>query len=115
MLGISFLVWAWPLPDSVQERTVVAYQVPGRYAAWPANLGIWSWGNEILMGFQSGYFKRQTPEMHPIDHDRPAEDLLALSLDGGETWTSEHCPTSALETPVYSLAKYASQKSNRAW
>ncbi len=89
MLGISYLLWARPLPDTVQEHTVVVYQVPGRYAAWPANFGIWSWGDEILVGFQSGYFKRQTPEMHPIDHDRPAEDLLARSLDGGETWTTE--------------------------
>lgn len=92
VLGISFLLWGHPAPQSVNEHNVVVYQEAGRYAAWPANHGIWSWGNEILVGFQSGYFQRHTPELHPIDHDRPAEDLLARSLDGGETWTVEKHP-----------------------
>ena len=71
------------------EHTVVVYWKPGRYAAWPANHGIWSWGNEILVGFEVGYFKKRGSDAHPISHERPAEDLLARSLDGGETWTIE--------------------------
>lgn len=74
------------------EHTVLVYWKPGRYAAWPANHGIWSWGNEILVGFESGYFKRRGPDAHPISHTRPAVDLLARSRDGGETWSIEKHP-----------------------
>ncbi len=90
--GVGFFLWGHPAPPTVSEHNVVIYQVAGRYAAWPANHGIWSWGNEILVGFQSGYLQQHTPELHPIDHDHPAEDLLARSLDGGETWTIEKHP-----------------------
>ena len=27
------------------------YKEAGRYGGWPANHGIWSWGNEIVVGF----------------------------------------------------------------
>ena len=36
---------------------VEVYYEPGRYGGWPANHGIWSWGNQILVGFEIGYFK----------------------------------------------------------
>lgn len=92
LLGVGFLWGNLKAQPPVSEHTVVVYRKPGRYAAWPANYGIWSWGNEILVGFQSGYFKRLGPDRHPIDRDRPAEDLLARSLDGGKTWTIEKHP-----------------------
>ncbi|MGP8243672.1 MAG: sialidase family protein [Bryobacteraceae bacterium] len=72
-------------------RNVVVFKEAGRYGGWPANHGIWSWGNEILVGFEAGYFK-QSQERHSIDWDRPAEHLLARSLDGGQTWTIEKHP-----------------------
>ena len=31
------------------------YREKGRYAGWPANYGIWSWGDEIVVGFTLGY------------------------------------------------------------
>lgn len=67
---------------------VDVYKVAGRYGGWPANHGVWSWGNEILLGFESGYFK-DNQRGHSIDYTRPAEHLLARSLDGGETWSIE--------------------------
>lgn len=67
---------------------VVVYREPGRYGGWPANHGIWAWGNEILVGFEAGYFK-YNDKRHSIDWDRPAEHVLARSLDGGETWSIE--------------------------
>jgi hypothetical protein len=85
--------------DSARETTrpagrsvkhVVVYRQPGRFGGWPANHGIWSWGNEILVGFSAGYFKDHGPALHAIDHDRPEEHLLARSHDGGETWTIEN-------------------------
>jgi hypothetical protein len=69
---------------------VNVYAEPGRFGGWPANHGIWSWGNEILVGFSAGYFKDNGPDRHAIDHDRPEEHLLARSRDGGETWTIEN-------------------------
>ncbi len=69
-------------------RQVVVYQEPGRFAAWPANNGIWRWQEEILVGFTLGYYKADD-EGHSIDGDRPARAVLARSLDGGETWKME--------------------------
>lgn len=73
-------------PASVTHVDV--YNVAGRYGGWPANHGIWAWGNEILVGFEAGYFK-SNQRGHAIDYTRPAEHLLARSLDGGQTWTIE--------------------------
>jgi hypothetical protein len=61
----------------------------GRYGGWPANHGIWIWGNEILVGFSWGHLKLGDPERHPIDRERPEEHMLARSLDGGNTWKLE--------------------------
>jgi len=72
-----------------QVQNVNVYKVPGRYGGWPANHGIWQWGNEILVGFEAGYFKSNERGGHAIDYARPAEHLLARSLDGGATWTIE--------------------------
>jgi len=80
-----------PTQLSGSAHNVVVYREHDRYAAWPANHGIWSWGNEIVVGFESGYFKEQK-ERHSIDWDRPAEHLLARSVDDGETWTVERHP-----------------------
>ncbi|HZS53792.1 MAG TPA: sialidase family protein [Bryobacteraceae bacterium] len=70
-------------------KNVIVYRESGRYGGWPANHGIWQWGNEILVGFEAGYFK-YNEKRHSIDWDRPAKHLLARSLDGGETWHIEH-------------------------
>src|SRR5438105_472623 len=67
---------------------VVVYREPGRFAGWPANHGIWSWGDEILVGFSRGDYKDRGP-YHHIDHDRPEEFLLARSRDGGASWSVE--------------------------
>src|SRR5712675_1200874 len=73
-------------------RNVIVYQQPGRYGGWPANHGIWSWGNEILVGFSQTYYKQRTPDHHQVDADKPEEARLARSIDGGRTWTIEAPP-----------------------
>jgi hypothetical protein len=70
-------------------RHVKVYAEPGRFGGWPANHGLWSWGNEILVGFSCGYYQ-DLGDRHNIDRERPEEHLLARSLDGGETWTIEN-------------------------
>ncbi len=69
-------------------RHVVVYREPGRFAGWPANHGIWIWGDEILVGFSRGYYKDHG-ESHHIDREKPEEFVLARSKDGGETWAME--------------------------
>ncbi len=69
---------------------VFVYCQPGRFGGWPANHGIWAWGDEILVGFSAGYHQDRGPEVHNIDHDRPEEHLLARSRDGGRTWSIEN-------------------------
>ncbi|HLJ18443.1 MAG TPA: sialidase family protein [Bryobacteraceae bacterium] len=76
--------------DAPKHKLV--YREAGRFGGWPANHGIWSWGDEILVGFSAAYFKEQPPDRHQQDHDKPEEPRLARSLDGGETWTIEAPP-----------------------
>ncbi len=94
-LGLSL-----SLAAQTAEHSVVVYKQQARFAGWPANYGIWSWGNEILVGFESGSFQFRAPreQEHSIDFTRPSEHLLARSLDGGETWTIEK-PAGLLPPP----------------
>lgn len=68
---------------------VKVYYEPGMYGGWPANNGIWIWGNEILVGFTKDFYKDLGPEFHDIDREKAELHLLARSLDGGETWNIE--------------------------
>ena len=69
-------------------KQVVVYREAGRFAGWPANHGMWCWGNELLVGFSRGFHK-DLGERHNIDREKPEEFLLARSKDGGQTWTAE--------------------------
>lgn len=81
-------------------KHVDVFRVPGRFGGWPANHGIWCWGDVILVGFSAGYFKDNGPLLHAIDHDRPEEHLLARSRDGGETWAIERPAEQGALIPV---------------
>lgn len=98
MVVLALLVMA--LSVFAADRTVVIYHKPGRFAGWPANHGIWSWGNVIVVGFEAGYFHVRAPgeHEHSIEYRKPAEHLLARSLDGGETWAIEK-PAGLLPPP----------------
>ncbi len=67
---------------------VIVYKQPHRFGGWPANHGAWAWGNELLVGFEAGHFE-QKERGHAIDYSKPAEHVLARSLDGGLTWAIE--------------------------
>jgi hypothetical protein len=73
---------------SIAKQTTVYFQ-PGRFGGWPANHGIWAWGNEIVVGFSVGYYQDRGVGFHAIDHDKPERHVLARSLDGGDTWSLE--------------------------
>jgi len=68
---------------------VTVWREPGRYGGWPANHGIWSWGDEVLVGFTAGVLKTGDPTRHPIDRSAGEQHVLSRSLDGGRTWRLE--------------------------
>jgi len=66
-------------------KHTIVYADPKVYAGWPANHGAWQWGDEFLVGFLRGTYKRKS--MHNIAE--PFEKVQARSLDGGLTWNVE--------------------------
>ena len=69
-------------------KHVIVYQEAGKFCGWPANGGIWNWGNEIVVAFKQGVYKAN-PETHSIDRSRPQPRRMARSLDGGLSWEVE--------------------------
>ncbi|MBL9214509.1 MAG: exo-alpha-sialidase [Opitutaceae bacterium] len=100
LLGLAALLApaaiAGEQPSSVQH--VVVYHEPGRFGGWPANSGIWSWGDEIAVGFTRAWFLRQDDE-HSRDKAKPAVTAIARSRDGGVSWTIEEHPELAAGEP----------------
>ena len=82
-----------------KAKHVKVYAESGRFGGWPANHGLWSWGDEILVGFSAGYDK-ELGERHHIDREKPEEHLLARSKNGGETWTIENPSSVGALIPV---------------
>lgn len=70
-------------------KHLAVYKEKGRFAGWPANNGIWSWGDEIVVGFSLGYYKFNPTGGHAIDRNKPSTVRQARSRDGGLTWTIE--------------------------
>jgi hypothetical protein len=85
--------------NAIPVENHLVYYKPGRFGGWPANNGVWSWGNEILVGFSLGYHDPDTTGGHAIDGDKPDVNVLARSLDGGKTWTVED-PDNFVGDPV---------------
>jgi hypothetical protein len=89
---VILLSLAAPLAAADKTESIhhtVVYQQQGRFAGWPANQGIWSWDDEIVVGFSLGYYKKNPTGGHDIDSNRPGFTQQGRSLDGGETWTVE--------------------------
>ncbi len=90
-------------------RQVTIYREPGRYAGWPANYGIWSWDNEIVVGFTVGYHKSDAG-FHRRDRDKPFTAMQARSTDGGETWTLSETPCRLPGTGTLSANEHVQDK-----
>jgi hypothetical protein len=75
-------------------RHITVYAPQGQFAGWPANNGLWSWGNEILVGCSVGTFEAQ--KGHSVSG--PIHSVLLRSLEGGESWTAE-IPVGYLNDP----------------
>ncbi len=87
------LVLSAALALAADPRHIKVYEEAGRFGGWPANHGIWSWGNEILVGFSAAWFENKSADRHQANSDKPEEPRLARSMDGGATWTIEAPPS----------------------
>jgi len=79
---------AAPKLKPATQENVIVYKEAGRYGGWPANHGLWQWGDELVAGFTSTWYKQTTTD-HRIDRTKPSYEIQARSLDGGKTWKVE--------------------------
>ncbi len=64
----------------------IVFSEDSLFGGWPANHGIWTWDNEILVGFVLADHKEKTGHTYePLS----ASNKYARSKDGGQTWTIE--------------------------
>ena len=89
----TWLIFLFIASSLCAATHVTVYHEEGRYGGWPANHGIWSWGNEIVAGFSAAYYQKKAADVHQYDSSKPEEPRLARSLDGGESWTIEAPPS----------------------
>lgn len=65
------------------------YRRRGEFAGWPANYGLWSWGDEIVSMFARGRLGSPDGGLHLEDSSHPFTPAQARSTDGGRTWKTE--------------------------
>lgn len=80
---------AIPTVQPATKENITVFKEPGRYGGWPANHGLWQWGDELVAGFEVAWFKHATND-HAVDRSKPFENWQARSRDGGRTWTPEN-------------------------
>lgn len=71
-----------------RPQHVEVYRKAGEFAGWPANYGLWIWGDEVVVVFAQGLLGREG-KIHARDRDHPFRPLQARSHDGGMTWAVE--------------------------
>ncbi|MBY5368327.1 sialidase family protein [Rhizobium leguminosarum] len=71
-----------------QFRNLEIYRRRGEFAGWPANYGLWSWDDEMVVVFARGKLGAKG-ELHELDRNYPFLPWQARSLDGGLTWMDE--------------------------
>ncbi|MFC7625702.1 sialidase family protein [Microlunatus sp. GCM10028923] len=72
----------------IESTRSIVYRESGRFAGWPANYGMWGWGEEVVSIFVAGWLGPDTG-LHPRDKSRPFAPVVARSLDGGRSWSHE--------------------------
>ena len=91
MMPAACAVMQAATPPKVLEHILV-YREAGRFGGWPANHGIWRWGNEIVVGFSAAYFQKKPADRHQYDSGKPEEPRLARSLDEAGRGASRRRP-----------------------
>jgi hypothetical protein len=70
---------------------VEVFRKAGQFAGWPANYGMWAWGDELVLGFTVGTHLTEG-RFHARDTSKPFVNLQARSLDGGRSWSVSPFP-----------------------
>ena len=71
--------------DGMKIQHEIVFGEDDKYGGWPANHGIWTWGDEILVGFVEASYKASNKGLHSYDIST-ARNKYARSFDGGVTW-----------------------------
>jgi hypothetical protein len=74
---------------AIQATHVTVRHEQGLFNGFPANGGIWNWGNEILVQYRHGEFQDKPTGSHDINFNKPITIDQSRSLDGGLTWTHQ--------------------------
>jgi hypothetical protein len=69
-------------------QNIEVYRKEGEFVAWPANYGLWIWGDEVVAVFSQG-FRGAQEDLHARDKTRPFIGRQARSFDGGLTWSDD--------------------------
>lgn len=83
--SLMFFKIGFAQSDGFDIEHKIVFSEDEKYAAWPANHGIWTWNNEILIGFVEASFKASNKGLHTYDITT-ARNKYARSFDGGVTW-----------------------------
>ena len=75
----------------MQKEHVIVYREAGKFAGWPANYGMWNWGDEIVVSFTQCTHMAHAG-FHARTEELPAYPLQSRSLDGGRTWETIRTP-----------------------
>ena len=88
---LLFLVMLSLLPAariSAAPTHVLVYANNDEFAAWPANEGLWAWGNEVLVAAWTSRYQ-EDGATHNHAPDAPKRIRFFRSLDGSLTWKQE--------------------------
>ena len=75
-------------------KHIIVAREEGRFLGWPANDGVWSWTDEIVVGYTNGTYEFKE-QCHRISGERPSFPALSRSRDGGESWQREEAASYA--------------------
>lgn len=93
--------------DSITHTKV--YYETGKYAGWPANFGMWNWGNEILVSYTLANYKDTVSHTYSKG---TSINKFSRSLDGGLTWKQEDSYKSGINQKTFEhyIKKSAEEK-----
>ncbi len=112
LLAVSEPSWgAQGVPAAIEHGVV--YHEPKEFAGWPANEGMWAWGDELLVGFEVARYT-EVDKDHSIDRNSPKRITFARSFDGGRTWAAEEHQEIAPPEYIGDAARYRQESSTAA-
>jgi hypothetical protein len=86
LLGLLTLKMSAIVSAAEGVEQVVVHHREEEFAGWPANEGMWSWGDEILVSFNVAAFSERGEKHSFTGRQRVG---FSRSMDGGRTWAAE--------------------------